>query len=139
MSKPRWTIGSILAVLSVGIVAFAQPAGPPITAIKVVPEPGVFKGAKWNKPIEIKSADDAAKYFGKDALETVKKQVDFTKQIVLVFAWSGSGGDKLDFAVAESFPEQIFFRLKQGLTRDLRQHSHVYVLRSNVRWSAAPK
>ena len=64
-----------------------------------------------------------------------------------MFAWQGSGGDKLDVAIAESFPEQIFFSLKPGVTDDLKSHLHVYALRSNVRWSirgdakkgAAPK
>ena len=95
--------------------------------------------ASAQQPIVLKSEDDAAKYFGKDALETLGKDVDFKKQFVLVFAWQGSGGDKLSFAVAESFPEQIFFSLQPGLTRDLRTHTHVYALRSNVKWSAKGK
>ena len=62
-------------------------------------------------------------------------QVDFEKQFLLVLAWQGSGGDRLNYTVAESFPEQIFFSMKRGLTRDLRPHMQVYALRSNVRWS----
>ena len=64
--------------------------------------------------IMIKSQDDAAKHFGKAGLDAIAKEVDFKKQIVLVFAWQGSGGDKLDYAILESFPEQIPFSLKPG-------------------------
>jgi hypothetical protein len=64
----------------------------PIVEIKVTPEKSVFKDSAWDKPIVIKSQDEAAKHFGKDALDTIAKQVDFKKQIVLVFAWQGSVG-----------------------------------------------
>jgi hypothetical protein len=112
----------------------------PIVELKVTPEQSVFKNSAWNKPIVIKSQDDAAKHFGKDALETIAKKVDFKKQIVLVFAWRGSGGDKLQYRILESFPEQIPFSLRPGVTDDLRSHTRVFALRSNVRWSAqAPK
>jgi hypothetical protein len=59
---------------------------------------------------------------------------------VLVFAWQGSGGDKLEYAILESFPEQIPFSLRPGLTDDIRSHTRVFALRSNVKWSVkAPK
>ena len=131
----RWITGIAVTFLMAGIASAQQP----IVAIKVTPEKNAFKDSTSTKPIVLKSEDDAAKYFGKDALETLGKDVDFKKQFVLVFAWQGSGGDKLSFAVAESFPEQIFFSLQPGLTRDLRTHTHVYALRSNVKWSAKGK
>jgi hypothetical protein len=53
-----------------------------------------------------------------------------------VFAWKGSGRDQLSYAVAESFPEQIFFSLKAGETDDLRSHTKLFAVRKNVRWSA---
>jgi hypothetical protein len=121
------------------LLAGAASAQEPIVAIKVTPEESVFKDSTWNKPIVVKSTEDAAKHFGKDALETLGKEVDFKKQFLLVFAWQGSGGDKLSYAVAESFPEQIFFSLKPGSTKDVHQHTHVYALRSNVIWSVKAK
>ena len=84
----------------------------PIVEIKVTPEKSVFKNSAWNKPIVIKSQDEAAKHFAKDALETITRKVDFKKQIVLVFAWQGSSGDRLEFKILESFPEQIPFSLR---------------------------
>jgi hypothetical protein len=107
----------------------------PIVEIKVTPEKSAFKNSAWSKPIVIKSQDEAARHFGKDALETIASKIDFKKQIVLVFAWQGSGGDKLGYKILESFPEQIPFSLRPGVTDDLRSHSRVFALRSNVRWS----
>jgi hypothetical protein len=127
---------SILSIVTICVATSVASAQNPIVAIKVTPEKSVFEGSMWNKPIVVKSKDDAAKHFGKDELATLEKEVDFKKQFVLIFAWRGSGGDKLSYTVAESFPEQIFFSLKPGVTDDLRSHTHVYALRSNVKWSA---
>ena len=65
--------------------------------------------------------------------------VDFKKQFVLVFAWQGSGGDTLSYHVLESYPEQIAFMRKPGMTKDLRSHAKVYALRSNVKWRVKDK
>jgi hypothetical protein len=112
----------------------------PIVEIQVTPARSVFKNSAWNKPLVLKSRDEAAKHFGKDALATIARKVDFKKQIVLVFAWQGSGGDKLEYRILESFPEQIPFSLRPGVTDDIRSHSRVFALRSNVRWSVkAPR
>jgi hypothetical protein len=56
--------------------------------------------------------------------------------MVLVFAWKGSGQDKIEYTVAESYPEQIQFVYQRGRTRDLRTHFKIFVLRANVKWSA---
>lgn len=121
--------------VATGLVSAQQP----IVATQVTPEKSVFKGAVWFRPIVIKSKEDAGKHFGRDALNVLVKQVDFQKQIVLIFAWQGSGGDKLTYTVAESFPEQITFAITPGLTDDKRMHSRVFILRSNVRWSIKGK
>lgn len=113
--------------------------GPPVAIVEVKgvkPLPKAFKPQGFRKPIEIKSAEDAAKSFGKEAAAKLAEKVDFAEQIVLVFAWRGSGQDKLTYQVAESFPEQITFTRKPGRTRDLRPHVHVFALRNNVKWSS---
>ena len=94
-----------------------------------------FKAASRKKPLIIRSEQDAAKHFSKEALAKLKKQVDFKRQFVLVFAWRGSGQDRLRYNVAKSFPERVFFRYKPGRTRDLRPHIYVFALRSNVKWT----
>ena len=55
------------------------------------------------------SEQEAAECFPAEELAKLKKQVNFTQQVVLLFAWKGSGQDKLTHAVAESYPEQIFY------------------------------
>ncbi|MFO0966001.1 MAG: hypothetical protein U0793_10515 [Gemmataceae bacterium] len=130
------SLGALFALCCAAGPCFGQEA---LVELKVAPEKSVFKGSVWSKPIVIKSQDDAAKHFGKDALQTIAKSVDFKKQIVLLFAWQGSGGDKLEYKILESFPEQIPFSLRPGLTDDIRFHSRVFALRSNVRWSVRPK
>ena len=108
---------------------------PPITELKGPKvQRTIFKDAKRGEPIKITSVKDAEKYFQKATVEQIKKDVNFDKQIVLVFAWKGSGGDRLKYAVAESFPEQIFFSIQPGRTKDLRPHVRVFILRSNVKW-----
>ena len=116
---------------------FAAPANhDPITELKdLSAEEAVFKGASWTKPVVLKSLKNGAKYFGKEALAKISKAVDFEKQSVLLFAWKGSGQDRLQYVVKESFPEQIVFSHKHGRTKDLRSHVKVYVLRSDVKWA----
>jgi len=103
-----------------------------IVRVDVKPEKPAF--GDWNKPQVIRSDEDAAKHFDKEGLAALGKKVDLKKQIVLIFAWRGSGQDKLSYTVAESFPEQITFSLKPGATDDLREHVQVFALRSNVKW-----
>lgn len=113
-----------------------DPTVPPIRAVKgVTPKPSVFKTAGRSKPLIIRSEKEAIEHFADAAVATLKKQVDFKQQIVLVFAWRGSGQDRLAYSVAESYPEQVFFTFRPGRTRDLRPHVHVYAVRSNVTWS----
>ena len=107
----------------------------PIVSIKVKPQSSIFKNSNFNKPIVVKSKEEAAKHFGKEAVASLVKAVDFKKQIVLIFAWRGSGGDQLNYTVAESFPEQISFSRQFGRTRDLKSHAKVFALRSNVKWN----
>jgi hypothetical protein len=123
---------SLLALCFSAGLCFGQE---PLVEIKVTPAKSVFQNSAWNKPLVITSQAEAAKHFGEEALETIARKVDFKKQIVLVFAWQGSGGDRLGYQILESYPEQIPFSLRPGVTDDLRSHSHVFALRSNVRWS----
>ena len=137
MTDKTWTAPLIL-LLVFASAAFGEPDPklPPIKAVNdVKPKASVYEAARWDKPIDIRSKKEAAKHFAAADLATLMKSVDFEQQIVLVFAWRGSGQDRLEFVVAESYPEQVFFTLKPGRTRDLRSHAHVYVLRSNVVWS----
>ena len=128
---------SLSVVIAFTTLASAEPATkiPPITRIKkVTPKPSVFKTSSRKKPLVLRSEKEAAEHFSDDELGKLMKQVDFNEQRVLLFAWRGSGQDRLRYDVAESYPEQVFLTYKPGRTRDLRPHVHVYALRSNVKW-----
>ena len=113
---------------------------PPIIRVaKVKAMPAVFKASGRNKPIVLKSEKDAAKYFTKTELAKLTKQVNFKAQYLVVFAWRGSGQDRMNYNVAESFPEQIFFKYKPGRTRDLRPHVAIFALRANVKFRAGKR
>jgi ADP-heptose:LPS heptosyltransferase len=113
-----------------------NPKVPTITVLDDVrPNATVLKLAGRGKPIVLCSAEDAAKHFSEEELTKLKKQVDFEQQIVLVFAWHGSGQDRLKYTYEETYPENLLFTLYPGRTRDLRPHIKVYALRSNVKWS----
>jgi len=121
------------------MLAVRADASPPIVELStagISPQPSVFDAAGATAPLVIKSEQDAAAHFAKEDLPKLAKLVDFSSQVVLIFAWKGSGGDKLTFTIAESAPEQVTFTLIRGRTRDLRPHIHIYALRSDVKWSA---
>jgi hypothetical protein len=128
---------AIVSILTIGAGLFAAPANrTPITELKDLrAEKAVFADATRTKPIVLKSLKDGTKYFEKGALATISKAVDFEKQIVLVFAWKGSGQDRFTFARTEAHPVQIKFSYKPGRTRDLRPHVKIFVLQSDLKWS----
>ena len=138
----------VAVILTTGLTGWAEGAVPrptprpgPTPPVKELerptPQPSAFDGATWKKPVVLRSAKDGAKYFSEEELAKLSRQVDFAQQFVLVFVWRGSGQDRLESVVAESFPEQVSFKYRPGRTRDLRPHVHAYALRANVKWSAA--
>lgn len=134
MKTPLIAVFSFLT--TVGGLFAASANHEPITELKNLrAEEAVFKDASRTKPVVLKSLKNGAKYFDEEELAAISKTVDFEKQIVLLFAWKGSGQDRLQYALKESLPEQVMFSYKPGRTRDLRPHVKVYILRSNVKWA----
>ncbi len=132
-SHPLLTVALVLFML--GNIGFAEDnANDPIRVLTANPQPSVFRVASREKPLVLRSQNEASKYFAEKELAKLSNTVDFDAQFLLVFAWRGSGQDQLTYQVAESSPEQITFTLRRGLTRDLRPHVQVYVLRSDVKW-----
>ena len=102
-----------------------------LNAAKLEPQ----KGAKVGEPMKVTSKAELAKAVeDKDAADAIAKLVDFEKEYVLIFAWAGSGGDKLTAAVDK---DAVIFSVKRGLTKDLRQHAHVFAVAKNAEWSMA--
>ncbi|MFM2093300.1 MAG: hypothetical protein RIS70_424 [Planctomycetota bacterium] len=147
----KWLLATVL--LSAGLPVYAIPpvqdpaaAKKPQSGIQVLDDlsakESAFKPARDLKPIVLKSEKEAAEVFSDEAVAKLLKNVDFSKQVALVFAWSGSGQDRLDYSVARvapndpvARPEHVVFSLEPGRTRDLRPHTQVFVLRSDSRWS----
>lgn len=91
-----------------------------------------FPKGSAERPTVITTADELAKAFPEEAVrERLKKDVDFAKQQLLFFAWSGSGGDKLLARVADG---KVVFAYQRGLTRDLRGHMKLFVLPKGATW-----
>ncbi len=132
--KPLAT--ALVAAVAVLALSAKADATPPIVQLDgIQPQANIFEAASRTEPLVIKSKEQAAEQFGPQALAKLEEVVDFDEQFVLVFAWRGSGQDKLDYLVAESFPEQITFNYTPGRTRDLRPHVYIFALRNNVTWS----
>lgn len=128
-----------LTCLAILLTCFAEAETqiPPLRQIDgLTTKPAVFGLAKHPQPIVLHSIKEAAEHFSEAEIAKLKAQVNFDKQILLIFAWRGSGQDKIGSTIAESFPEQITFAYTRGRTRDLRPHVLIYALRSNVTWTA---
>jgi hypothetical protein len=121
---------AMLAVLFAGSAALAEDK-PAVKEIATKDLKLVFPQAgKATEPATITSADDLAKNaVVKGEADAIKKQIDFAKEKLVVFAWGGSGQDKLaaDLKV-EDKKATATFALTRGLTRDFRQHFHLYVV-----------
>lgn len=113
-------------------------------ALRALDVPGVkFKHVGNSpKPTEITSADELTKaaVFADDAGRTaVAKQVDFAKDKLVVFAWSGSGGDKLKGdLVTDGKKTFANFTYSAGVTDDLRRHGFVFVVPKDAEVKVTP-
>ena len=139
MFRTIMVVSAVVACLAARATAAEHQPDPKMPAIQelanLLPKREVFKGGRPPQPTVLKSEKEASECFSEAELAKLKEKVDFTRQIVLLFAWRGSGQDKLSYSVSESNPEQITFTYRGGMTRDLRPHIHIYSLRSNVKWS----
>ncbi|MFO0841720.1 MAG: hypothetical protein U0797_04865 [Gemmataceae bacterium] len=86
------------------------------------------------KPVKITSKKELEEAVEDgEAREKIGKQVDFAREYLVLFRWSGSGGDKLSFQVKKAEGgEDAVFLLQPGLTRDLRPHVKLYAIANNV-------
>ena len=88
-----------------------------------------FEKGRVGEPKTIATADEFDKALpGADA---VKKQVDFAKDKLVLFAWGGSGGDKLTSKISDD-GKTVTFGYTPGLTRDFRRHVHLFAIPKNA-------
>src|SRR5262245_41908675 len=77
------------------------------------------------QPVKITSKEELDKAVGKELSETIAKQVDLKKEFLLLFQWSGSGGDRLTL---KQDKDSVSFDYLRGRTRDLRMHAKLFAL-----------
>jgi hypothetical protein len=111
----------------------ADPKAPKAREIKVKGLPTVER-AMLNKPTKLE--DEAAMkkvIIDEEAQKAIAKQVNFKKEYLLLFQWSGSGGDKLSFTTPKA--GEVTFTVKRGLTRDLRQHAKLFAIPKDSKYN----
>lgn len=82
-------------------------------------------------PLEITSAEELAQSPAFDATgrAAAKKAVNFAKEKLVVFAWSGSGRDQLTAELQTRGPKRVaVFRYRMGETDDLHRHTQAYAV-----------
>jgi hypothetical protein len=132
---------AILAALFAAPLALAADEKP---AIKEIPTKDLKlafpERGKATEPATITSAEDLAKNaVVKGAADEIKKQVDFSKEKLVVFAWGGSGRDRLTPVLrAEDKKATAVFSYAPGLTRDFRMHTHLYVVPKDAEVKVEP-
>jgi hypothetical protein len=94
------------------------------------------KAGKATEPTEVKTAEELAKnpVVGASA-EEINKHIDFEKQKLVVFAWGGSGGDRVTASVGAGSDGKplVFAEYLRGKTRDLRQHVKLYAVPKDLK------
>ena len=123
----RLSTCTLAFALFVPVVATADdaPKVRPIDTAKLKLAPQ--RQGKATEPAVLASADDLAKspVVGK-AADELAEVVDFDKEKLVVFAWAGSGQDKVTTEGVKD--ETASFTYTRGLTRDLRQHVQLFAV-----------
>lgn len=83
------------------------------------------RDGKATAPTEIKTADELAKNaILKDVTEAIQKHVNFKKEKLVLFAWWGSGQDR----ITPDDKNLGTFIYTLGFTRDYRMHVKLFVV-----------
>jgi hypothetical protein len=95
---------------------FAREAGPPI------------------HPLRITSAEEAASYFDEFGLATLDRRVDWSKQSILVFAWTGAPDDSIQIMNKIDDDVDRLFLYSPGKHEGQRRHLEVYRVDHDMNW-----
>ncbi len=84
----------------------------------------------FERPKVIATAEELAKAVpDREAQKVISKGIDFSKEQLLLFRWSGSGMDSLTFRTDKiEDGEEVVFSFEKGSTRDLRDHVKLYAV-----------
>ena len=90
---------------------------------------------KLKAPIVLGSLEDALKHLTRASMERIAGSVDFDKQQVVIFAWQGSGQDRLSGHVAPGKVAEARLHYSPGRTEDLRTHTSIYAMPKGIKWT----
>jgi hypothetical protein len=85
----------------------------------------------FDKPIVIESDQELRKVFTDKTVQRLDRKINVDTQKLLLFAWSGSGGDQLDYRVELN---EVMFQFKPGLTKDERRHIELFALNQGTKY-----
>jgi hypothetical protein len=128
----------LCAVAVAGLLAFAAAAedkkgdetkkdegGVRLIELKDVKPPMAKADAKVTVPTKIATREELVKAFGEDGAKAMK--VDFTKEYLLLFQWSGSGGDRIGSRTdVQDGKSNVMFTYTPGQTRDVKPHTALF-------------
>lgn len=127
----RFLIPAMIGLLLLPAVLIAGDDDTLVRRLDAVPGPTIFEAASRNEPAQIGSAEDAAEYFDAAQLALLNEQVDWDETSLLIFAWRGSGQDRM---TAQTEDDTVRFVYTPGRTRDLRPHVYVFAVQQGVVW-----
>ena len=112
---------------------------PPISVIQEIKIPAKLDlRGRWGKPKVIATADELKAHLGDLKPNEALEAVDFDKSLILIFAWAGSGQDKLSYEIdASGEKPKIIFSRTPGRTKDLRSHLHAYLVSKSADYEVA--
>lgn len=93
------------------------------------------KPGRATEPVAITSAEELARNpVLKDAADELQKLVNFEKEKLLLFAWQGSGQDKVTLSIgSEGGRSFVYGEYIRGFTRDLRQHLRLFAVPKDLK------
>jgi hypothetical protein len=98
--------------------------------------PRVLERGVVTQPTAITSAKELVKAIPVEEVQKrLQKEVDFSKQQILFFAWSGSGGDKLTYTIDKGKKGPVVvFQYQRGLLKNLAPHVHLFAMPKDATW-----
>ncbi|MFP6693802.1 MAG: hypothetical protein VB875_12325 [Pirellulales bacterium] len=133
-------IGTPLKLTAISLAtAEPTPGVRELRGLKPTAQPN--KRGRANEPTVIKDKAGLVESFtDKSSQDAALKQINFNKEILLIFRWAGSGQDRIA-ATSKKTGEsiQVVFGYTRGLTRDLRRHLKIYAVAKDAKWKVETK
>jgi hypothetical protein len=110
-----------------------DPKAPKPREIAIGPQRTRYQG-EFQKPTKVTTEEGLAKYVtDKGDRAKVLKKVNLKKEYLLVFNWTGSGGDRVDMKLSKD-GKTVTFTKTDGITLDLTLHVKLYAIPSGAKY-----